>query len=1201
MLLFCALAYGPLKASEPIVVERLPVVQTRAWHFDTLSLDDGLSQSVVRSIAQDQQGFMWFGTEDGLNKYDGHTFTVYKPDPDDPTSLLHNYVYVAYVDREGMLWVGTQAGLDRLDRENDAFIHYQHNPEDSQSLRGTAVLSIYEDRDGRLWVGTQDGGLNLLDRTTGNVTFYPLDTTTPQARDDVWAIYEDRAGMLWIGTDKGLARLDPGHNALTRYRHDPQDSASLSDDKVRAILEDQDGVLWVGTDGGGLNQMDRSTHTFTTYEYTSAAESLSHNSVWAILEDRDGRFWIGTQDGLDQLDRDAGTFTHIRHSPGDPYSLSADTVWSIYEEQGGIIWFGTFGGGLSKFDPLTANFALYRQIPNAPNTLSSSMIWAIAEDENEALWLGTHNGGLNKFDRATGAVTVYRADPDDPHSLSNDDVRAVLVDHMGIVWAGTFGGGLARLDPQTGIFTHYLYDPDDPYSLPDSRVRVLFEDHAGVLWVGTQTGGLSYLERATGRFVRYQHVPDGLGESRVRAIYEDHTHTLWIGTPSGRVYLLNPERTYLAHYQPDPGQEYNFGDYGIYSFYEDSAGTLWIPTIGGGLYQVDRTGNVLQHYTEKRGLPNDTVYAVLADAMGNLWLSTNRGLACFDPQTETFNNYEVHDGLQSNEFNAGAYFKSASGELLFGGINGLNAFYPEQIQDNTHIPPVAITSFKTHNELVAQELQDGEHLTLSYQDNSISFEFVALDYAEPEANHYAYKLEGQDREWVCAGTRRYASYTNLRGGKYVFRVKVSNNDGVWNEDGMTVYLTITPPFWETWGFRGAVALLLIGVVVGSYRARVKSVEARSRELEASVKKRTADLSAANARLQEEIVERQRVERALRQSETRYRDLVENANSIILQMDSDGYITYMNRFGLDFFGYTEDEILGQPAVGTIVPETSTTGLNLETKLQDVLQHPEQYHTSENENMCRDGKHVWVAWTNKAIYDEAGAFSEVLCIGVDRTERKQAEEALSQQLQQSAIAAERNHLARELHDAVSQTLFSASLIADVLPRIWERNQEEAQRRLNELRELTRGALAEMRMLLIELRPSALEEAQITELFHQLVDAFTGKTRVPVALHISDEPCRLPAGVKIVFYRIAQEALNNITKHADANQVYIDLECQANATTLTIRDDGCGFDPDMSQATSHFGLHIMRERAENVGATFRLESAEGKGTSIEVKFVP
>ena len=1214
--------------------------QTRTIRFERISLEEGLSQSTVGAILQDQQGFMWFGTEDGLNKYDGYEFTVYKRDPDDPMTLSNNYVRTIYEDRSGELWVGTRSGLDRFDRATGTFTHYQHNPHDPQSLGGTWVYSIYEDHTGTLWVGTADGGLDQLDRATNTFFHYLHDPDDPRTLSDntVHTIYEDRSGDLWIGTGGGLDRFDRTTGTFTHYQHDPSDPQSLSENKVRAIFEDRQGVLWIGTEGGGLNQLDRSSQTsapgeqetFIHYQHSpDDPYSLSDNVVWAILEDRAGRLWVGTQNGLDQLvlseaeglDRRQNRFAHYRHDPNDPHSLSCDSVRSIYEDRSGVLWIGTLGGGLSKYNRTADQFTLYQRSPTLPadvsdpHSLSDNIVWSIYEDRSGLLWIGTFGGGLNELDRNSDTWTVYQHDPADSTSLSSNDVRVIYEDRTGILWVGTNYGGLDRFDPHTGTFTHYQHDPHDPGSLSDNDVFAIYEDRLGRLWIGTWNGGLNRLDRATGTFVHYQHDaddPSSLSDDCVRAIFEDRAGVLWVGTRGG-INLWDGANNRFTHYKHDPDNPQSLSNDAVSSFCEDPTGVVWIGTYGGGLNRFDRATQTFTPYTEKDGLPNDVVYGILADAEGFLWLSTNKGLSKFDPRTETFRNYDVRDGLQSNEFNAGAYFHSYrrdshdSGEMFFGGIQGFNAFYPEQVKDNPHIPPIAITAFSKFNQTVRTDLSADEHLQLSYQDNFISFEFAALDYTAPEKNQYAYKMEGFDEDWVTAGTRRYAGYTNLRGGDYVFRVKGSNNDGLWNEEGIAIHITVTPPVWERWWFRGIVLLALAGSVIGGYHLRVKSVEARSRELEKQVKERTHEIEwrtqelEALYRADEELYRHLRLDQVLQA-------LVDIA-VYILQTDKSSLMVWnaqQERLVVQAaHGFSPETMaqmsfaLGEGVVGRVAAsgEPMVVGDTLtDSRVARHITEPEEIRSFMHVPIKIGGQLFGVFNVSYAQPRTFGDDDQRLFLALGQRAALAIESAqLYEQAQELAVVEERNRLARDLHDAVTQTLFSASLIAEVLPRLWKHNPDEGGRRLEELRQLTRGALAEMRTLLLELRPTALVEAQLGDLLHQLAEAITGRARVPVAVKVEGE-CSLPPEAKVALYRIAQEALNNVAKHAGASQATVSLRCHPEGVKLLIEDDGRGFDPSRI-SPEHLGLGIMRERAEAVGAALTIESEIGHGTEVMV----
>ncbi|MEJ2734766.1 MAG: GAF domain-containing protein [Anaerolineae bacterium] len=844
--------------------------------FERYTLEEGLSQSAVPCILQDSKGFMWFCTQDGLNRYDGYQFVVYEHDPQDPNTLGSNFIQSLYEDGSGTLWIGTNGGgLSRLDRTTapgpgpGQLTLYQHDPEDPHSLSSNVVRSIYEDRQGVLWIGTDGGGLNRFDRDTGRFERFQNDPQNPHSlsHNEVQTIYEDREGALWIGTDGGgLNRFNRDSGRFERFQHDPQDPDSLADNQVQAILEDRQGALWIATNGGGLDQLDRESPPgpgagrFIHHQNDpDDPRSLSDDAVWAIYEDRMGMLWIGTLGGgLDRYDRETGHFVHHRHDPGDPQSLSNDHIWSIYEDRAGGLWIGTFGGGVNRLDRETDKFRHYQADPNDPNSLSENVVWSICEDLEGVLWIGTNGGGLNRLVRAAASETgedqfvYYQNVPTDTHSLSDNVVWSIHQDEDGVLWLGTSAGldRFARESAQglgTGHFTHYPADP----------VFTIHQDREGLLWLGTWGGGLGRFDRETEQLTFYQNDPadiHSLSDDNILSILEDREGVLWVGTLNGGLDRFDRETERFVHYQHDPEAPSSLSDNIVLDIHQDRNGILWIATGGGGLNRLDRETMTFSHYTDKDGLPNDTVYGILEDEVApdqggpNLWLSTNRGLSKFNPQDETFRNYDVGDGLQSNEFNQGAYHRSRSGEMFFGGVNGFNVFYPEQVRDNAYVPPIVLTRLTQTGEDVnaGAPVDSLTEVSFKWPRNFFEFEFAALNYVRPQDNQYAYMLEGFDPDWVKAGTNRLGRYTNLPGGRYTLRMKGSNNDGVWNNDGLSVQVTIVPPLWERWWFRGIIALLLLGIGFGAYRFRIRSVEARSRELESQVADRTKELAALNA-------------------------------------------------------------------------------------------------------------------------------------------------------------------------------------------------------------------------------------------------------------------------------------------------------------------------------------------------------------------
>jgi signal transduction histidine kinase/ligand-binding sensor domain-containing protein len=852
---------------------RLRQPQDIVVQFERLSIEQGLSQSAVPCIIQDMRGFMWFCTQDGLNRYDGYDFAVYEHDPDDPASLANSFIHAIHQDPSGALWIGTNGGgLARLDPETGQFTRYVNDPQDPDSLGSDFILSLYTDRDGVLWIGTDGGGLNMLEAAapgTGAHRFarYQNRIRDPHSLSDnaVQTVFEDSDGVLWVGTNAGgLNRLDregtsaKGSERFVRYQHDPEDPLSLSHNDVRSIYQDREGALWIGTNGGGLDRFDRRGATdrggehFVHYQSVPGdPHSLSHDQVWSLLEDRSGALWIGTfGGGLNRFDRETGQFTHYRNDPVDPRSLSHDQILSIFEDDAGALWIGTFGGGVNRFEQDRTEFRHYQVDPNDTSSLSENMVWSIHEDDEGTLWIGTSGGGLDRLDRDTAAASDagqfvhYRHAVTDTHSLSDDVVWSIHRDSQDELWIGT-GAGLDRFDRDSGHFTHY----------PALPVFTIYEDQEGQLWIGTWGGGLGKLDEATGQFSFYTNDPtdpQSLSDSSVLSVFEDRDGTLWVGTFNGGLSRFHRDSERFDRFVSDPGEPSSLSNNTVLSIHQDREGTLWIATGGGGLNRFERATETFSHYTEKDGLPNATIYGILEEDIPDdgpvLWLSTNRGLSRFNARTLTFRNYDVGDGLQSGEFNQGAYHKSPGGEMFFGGVNGLNAFYPEHVRDNPHIPPIVLTALTQGGEDVAAGtmLESLSGVTFKWPRNFFEFEFAALDYSNPAENQYAYMLEGFDADWSEVDTRRFGRYTNLPGGTYTLRMKGSNNDGVWNEAGASLEVTVVPPFWRTWWFLGLVALVVVGGVIGGYALRVRNVEARSRELEAQVASRTRQLAALNA-------------------------------------------------------------------------------------------------------------------------------------------------------------------------------------------------------------------------------------------------------------------------------------------------------------------------------------------------------------------
>jgi ligand-binding sensor domain-containing protein/signal transduction histidine kinase len=812
--------------------------------FSHLSVADGLSDGDVRAITQDKQGFMWFGTWlGGLNRYDGYAFKVYRHDDKDERSLVCDTIRTLFVDRAGILWVGTSEGLDRYDRDTDSFVHYHHRVDDPNSLPGYEVRSLSEDTSGTLWVATS-GGLSRFDRTSGRFfTFKPNpNDESVFGDDDILSVCLDAiTGLLWVTNmrHQGVTVVDPSTGHFRRYRNN-------TDDPIR-IYQDRRGNLWFST-SDGLTSFDPRIHTSIHYLHNPAnAASPSDDNVTMMYEDHAGRFWVATNNGLNLMDRDHGTFTRFLHNPNDSSSPSGNVIngGAMYEDSSGALWLGMRSTGVDRLAVGAARFTTYRHVSQDPKSLSNNVVTGIAVGPSNTLWIGTE-AGLDRFDGQR--FTHYVAGSTDPRALSPGPQRGVAVDSHGVVWTGTYGGGLDRVDGQH--VTHFRHDPRNDESLATNNISSLVSDDHGGVWIGVHGDGLDYFDgRHFTHFPPTPGNPSSLQDGWVLPLVLDPHGMLWVATSNWGLVRFDTHARKFTTYLMDPSQPGNQVANWTQDLCFDGAG-IWVVSPTTGLFRFDpEMGKFTHHYTEKDGLPNNAVLGILKDNQGNVWVSTVKGLSRFDPKTETFRNYDMFDGLQGNEFSLNSRAKAPDGRLFFGGTDGLSAFYPDKLVQNPTPPPVVLTEFDLFNRPVPiggkdsplrQAIHAASSITLRYDQSVFRFQFAALDFTAPQKNRYAYKLDGFDRDWQHTdATRRFATYTHLDPGDYTFRVKASNNDGVWNEQGVALHIRILPPWWNTLWFRALSVGAFVLLMWALYQFRLQGLQQQfNMTLEARIGERT---------------------------------------------------------------------------------------------------------------------------------------------------------------------------------------------------------------------------------------------------------------------------------------------------------------------------------------------------------------------------
>ena len=838
-----------------------PTPATRPMYFEHLTMRDGLSMSTINCILQDSQGYIWLATQAGLNRYDGYSVRQFRRERGNEHGLASDYVWSIAEDSQGDLWLATDGGgVARWERRTETFEQFRHDPQQPQSLASDGVRTLLIDSRGLIWVGTTDHGLDVLDPRTGAARHYRHRDSDAYSlpSDAIAALYTDHEGRIWVGSDGGLSRYDAKADGFVTYG-DAMSAAQLSDLRVRAIREDHTGALWIGTVSGGLARLDQNGNMLTVFRHdASNPRSLSHDHVWAVLEDDAQRLWIATADGLDLLDRSSGSFVRYGHDADNPQSLRDADAMSLFQDRGGVLWVGTREGGASHWNPRSWLLGHYFS-----DAFRGAQIESFAEDGAGKVWVGTIGAGLIEIDTHTGRERHFGVDKSGGSpQLSDDRVMALLNDHQGSLWIGTMAGGLDRLDLASGKLRVYRSSAGDMTTLPADGVMSLFEDRLGTLWVGTFRGGLASIDRATDKITRYPvGVPaaNSLSSSKASAIVEDSLGNLWIGTIGGGLNLFEPKTGRFHAYRRDDRDPKSLSDDTVYALHIDPHGDLWVGTAGGGLDRVIGTSAKPQavqfeNQSGLRGMPSQVVYGIESDREGRLWLSTNNGLARFETRSHTVKIFHQFHGLQDDEFNVNAHFRSAEGILYFGGNHGFNAFSPNLIASEGPAPPVVLTMVSKLNQpLTAQELPSATHpLALAYDDKMVTLDFSALDFTSPADNHYSYQLEGFNNGWIDAGTAHRATYANLDAGNYTFKVRASNADGIWSEDSLSIPVHVAPAPWNTLAARIVYFLIGLGVLAYLWRYQRQRRERElhySRELEHTVRIRTHELEERNQQLQ----------------------------------------------------------------------------------------------------------------------------------------------------------------------------------------------------------------------------------------------------------------------------------------------------------------------------------------------------------------
>ncbi len=831
--------------------------QKQDIRFHHLTVDDGLSQNWVRSILQDRYGLLWFATGgNGVCRYDGYEFKLYKNDPKNSKTLTTNESNVIYEDRKGQLWVGSQQGISKYDREHDYFTRFP-------AIATKNIVGFFESDDKKLYTVASDGIFAIVDTVIIEICKSCIRSAFSSS------IIKDSNGNYWIPTTDGLINIDLQKNTFKQFGHNDQDPKSLSDNNLTTLFSDSKKRIWIGSNYAGLSLMkfrDGSPlYPYFQNFWPGNGDSISRGEIKGIFDDGNGSLWVGVENGglnilnLKKLGEGVCQFSHYLNNPYDNTTISNNSIYSIYKDKQGTMWVGTYGAGVNYYNKLLFQFDHHKHDPSNKNSISNDIINTFCED-GDFLWIGTE-GGLNIVNRKTGENKVFTYNHQNPNSIGSNAIWSIFKDSRGNIWIGTWGGGVNLFHRESGTFTRFQQTNNAPYSINSNNIFSIKEDSRGYLWFATMGGGLNRYDRNTKQFKIYSSSNNGIGNeiagNWVQDLLITKNNKIWVAT-SGGVSLFDPEKETFNNFRHDAANPSSISYTGVLVIFQDSKGNIWFGTDAGLNMFVEKDSSFIC-YSIADGLPDNSIKTMCEDNHGNLWLSTNNGISKFisgvnHPKKPVFKNYNKADGLQGNEFCRKSSLMGTDGKLYFGGYKGFNAFYPDSIKDNTYIPEIVITDFLLFNKHVEiggknsplkKSIDETKELVLNHDQFVISFKYVALNYIFPEKNQYKYIMEGFEKEWNNVGNKREATYTNLSPGTYTFRVIGSNNNNVWNEKGASIKIIILPPWWQTKLFKFFVLLILITSIYIAYYLRIEMYRKKEKELTVLVRHRTQEISKAN--------------------------------------------------------------------------------------------------------------------------------------------------------------------------------------------------------------------------------------------------------------------------------------------------------------------------------------------------------------------
>jgi ligand-binding sensor domain-containing protein/nitrogen-specific signal transduction histidine kinase len=1236
--------------------------------FHRFTLDQGLSMNTISCISQDKQGFIWVGTADGLNKYDGYKFTVYRNNPRIAGSISNSLIVTLYVDKQGVMYVGTDnGGLNIYNREKDNFISYQHDPANPKSINSNRVNAILEDSRGVMWIATEKG-LDSFDRKTKTFTHHVHDSNNSNSvtYDMIRALAEDKKGNLWIGTEMGISVLSSDRKTFWHYHHKQGDPKSLSANPIRSFFIDRENKIWIGTAFGGVSLFDEATHSFSSYRQDySRPNQLLGDYVPGICDDKDGNIWFATNFGISVLNKQTNTFTNHQRDGFDNNSLVDNGLNTIFRDKDWNIWIGSIAG-LALKEGLPPKFEHFVHNPIHPQSLGSKEVFCFFEDSDDRIWVGLRLG-FDLFDRKTNTFKHYATFP---NGQQIPTITSIYRDKNGEFWLGMYEG-IARYDIEREtcqIFT--TSDPQNSSSTPIRDVWYMQEDDRGDLYISSFLKGIFRYVRKENRFDLFVWEGKDVHLIDPTSFYIDKQHNFWLGSARDGLLKVNREKGIYERFTQDASNPASICNNYILTIYEDKKGNFWIGTKGG-LNLMNRKTGTFTTFRDDDGLPNNQINSIEEDAKGRLWLGTNNGLSCFNPVTSNFDNYNIDDGLQHNEFWHRASYKLKNGEMLFGGQDGFNIVNPSKIQFNHTTPPVYITGLQIFNKPaivgakdspLSKNINELKEIILSYEQSVFSFEFVALNYIVSKKNRYAYKMEEFDKNWSYVETQRKATYTNLDPGRYTFRVRASNNDGVWNKTGTSIVIIITPPFWKTWLFKLFAALLAVATIYGGYKVKTNRINKENKRLEARVLARTREIELQKQELannrdelrqlnhemsnQNEVLEKKVEKRTqdllatnekLAASEEKLRQMLDQTLEINKKLtESEASLAEAQRIArlgsweFDMltrkYSWSEEtyRIFGKP-YGTDMPNyeealqiTAPEYRDLLHKtLQETIEHKKSFEIEVRIN-TDDDKPCWLLINGKPIENSEGKVYKLIGIIMDNTGRKLAEEQLKHQNQElRKINAELDRFVyRASHDLRAPLSSLLGLIA-----IFKMETSEVVRaRYLEMMEKSIGKLDAFIQSIISYSKNSrlevsVEPIDFQELFDETFENFKYMERselIDKKLTVVGESAFYsdPFRLKIIFNNLISNAIR-YSNPSISSYIHITVVTEEQKVSIEFEDNGCGIAEESldkvfemfyraseTNVGSGLGLYIVKEVIQTLDGSIQVQSRLGRGTTFTIQ---